>query len=197
VTATQSLLEAAGVRDPVHPLSVEAYHALGEMGGFGEKVELLRGIVVDKVSKSPFHTVIVRSLARLLASFLSRNPELALLKEDPLTLRDSEPEPDLAIVDAAEAEDRRRHPASAYLVIEVAISSLEIDRQKALIYAESGISEFWLVRPAQGEIDVFSGPEDGQYRNRRTLTADDTLTCGVFPGLSFPVEELLRESAGT
>ena len=40
----------------VYPLSVKAYHALGEMGFIPEKTELLYGQVFRRMPKSPFHT---------------------------------------------------------------------------------------------------------------------------------------------
>ncbi|MCB1230152.1 MAG: Uma2 family endonuclease [Verrucomicrobiae bacterium] len=195
MTATQSFLQTKGVSDRVHPLSVEAYHALGEIGRVDENVELLRGIVVDKMSKSPLHSAIVRRLFQLLFSFIGEESDLILLKEDPLTLSDSEPEPDLAIVNAAEADNFHHHPTTAHLVVEVAVSSVEIDRLKASIYAEAGIPEFWLVRPAESEIDVFSQPKDGNYHQQRTLRSEDSLTCAVFPKFSIKAGELLRQSA--
>lgn len=193
VTATQSFLEIESVRDRVHPLSVEDYHALGELGHVDERVELLRGVVVEKMSKSPLHSATVRHLLQILSSFLEGNPGLALLKEDPLTLRDSEPEPDLAIVSAAEANDFQHHPTTARLVIEVAISSIDVDLQKAPIYAEAGIPEYWLVRPADLVIDVFSRPENGIYQEQRTLAGTDRLTCDIFPDFSHTVGELLGQ----
>jgi Uma2 family endonuclease len=59
-----------------------------------------------------------------------------------------EPEPDL-VLHKARADfylSRRPGPADLLLLIEVADSSLEYDRDvKAPIYAKSGIQEYWLV----------------------------------------------------
>lgn len=144
------------------------------------------------MSKSPLHSAIVRRLFQYFFPLIERNSDFALLKEDPLTLKDSEPEPDLAIVDAREAEDFHHHPTTAHLVVEVAVTSIEVDRQKAPIYAEAGIPEFWLVRPSDGEIEVYSRPEDGVYREMTTLSGSDSLGSATFPDISLSVEELLR-----
>ena len=50
----------------VWPLSVEAYHALGEAGLIPKRTELLYGFVYHKMSKSPLHTFLVLRLLRLL-----------------------------------------------------------------------------------------------------------------------------------
>jgi hypothetical protein len=44
----------------VWPLSVEAYHALGEAGLMPERTELLYGFVYHKMSKSPLHSFLVQ-----------------------------------------------------------------------------------------------------------------------------------------
>src|SRR5208282_3774401 len=46
----------------VWPLSVEAYHALGEARLIPERTELLYGFVYHKMSKSPLHTFLVLRL---------------------------------------------------------------------------------------------------------------------------------------
>jgi Uma2 family endonuclease len=192
-----AILEQPEVRKRVHSWSVDDYHALGAAGCVDESVELLRGMIVEKMSKSPLHTAIVRRLFR----FLFPHAEalgLDLFKEDPLTLADSGPEPDLAVVQPAPYDQLQSHPATAALVIEVAITSIEVDRGKAPIYAEAGIPEFWLVRPESSEIDIFSRPENGVYQNVETIGAGGVLTSAVFPDFSLPVDELFRsvEKAG-
>ena len=66
-------------------------------------------------------------------------------KEDPLTLADSEPEPDLAVIDGKIKDYDYIRVTTARLVIEVSVSSLALDRAKAAIYAAAGIPEYWIV----------------------------------------------------
>src|SRR5437660_2976908 len=80
----------------IWPLSVEAYHALGEAGLIPERTELLYGFVYHKMPKSPPHTFLVLRLLRLLEPVLP--PGFHLRPEQPLTFVDSEPEPDVAVV---------------------------------------------------------------------------------------------------
>ena len=49
---------------PLWPLSVEAYHALGQMGLIPEKTELLYGFVYHKMPKSPAHRLLLMKLLR-------------------------------------------------------------------------------------------------------------------------------------
>lgn len=186
-----AILEEPQVRQRVHPLSVEDYHALGAAGCVDENVELLRGILVDKMSKSPLHTAIVRRLFRYLFPH-AEALGLEIFKEDPLSLADSEPEPDLAIVESSADDHLQSHPTTAFLVIEVAVTSIEVDRGKAPIYAEAGIAEFWLVQPESSEIEVYSCPKDGVYQDCKTLRSGQIINCGVFPEFSLPVDDLFR-----
>ncbi len=78
------------------PLSVEAYHALGEMGLIPERTELLYGQIFNKMPKSPYHSYLYQCLAEALQATLP--PGKYLRAEQPIICTDSEPEPDLAVV---------------------------------------------------------------------------------------------------
>src|SRR2546426_10314012 len=80
----------------IWPLSVKAYHALGEMGLIPEKTELLYGQVFHKMSKSPLHTFLSMSLLQRLRPALPAG--FHVRQEQPITCSDSEPEPDLSVV---------------------------------------------------------------------------------------------------
>ena len=50
------------------------------------------------------------------------------------------------------------------LAIEVADSSLKFDlTEKAALYAEAGIGEYWVVDASAKQIHVFREPVDGEY----------------------------------
>src|SRR5436189_1896417 len=53
-----SILEIPEVRQRVSPLSLEEYHRLDEFNENGRRTELIRGIVIEKISKSPLHSSI-------------------------------------------------------------------------------------------------------------------------------------------
>ncbi len=85
-----AILELPEVRQRVSPLSVEDYHRLGEFNEHAKRTELIRGIVIEKMSKSPLHSPIVSLLYRiLLAPLPSAFP---VRQEQPPTFLYSEPE---------------------------------------------------------------------------------------------------------
>jgi Uma2 family endonuclease len=184
-----ALLELPGVRERVQGLSVEGYHRLGELGILGHNVELLRGIVITKMPKSPLHEVVAQKLMKRL---LAQVPEgFEVRREGPLTLRDSEPEPDLSVVQGQPDDWATAHPSNAQLVIEVAVSSRAVDESKAEIYAEAGIPEYWLVRPEDRVVDVYSRPTLGGYFSKITLSERESLRCASVPGVELPIAEIL------
>lgn len=154
------------------PLTVAQYHRLRDAGWIAEKTELLEGRIIQKTTKSPRHSTLIGILQQMLSTHL---PDGYLLrKEDPLTLADSEPEPDLCIVRGQLADFRDAHPTTAELVVEVAVTSLELDRAKTPIYARAGIPESWIVRPGSRCIEVYSEPSATGYGRYREVVAGES-----------------------
>src|SRR5213592_1062614 len=91
-----AILEIPEVRQRVSPLSVEEYHRLDEFNENGRRTELIRGIILEKLPKSPRHCSIASQLYQLLLAQLPQG--YCIRKYDPLTFADSEPEPDISIV---------------------------------------------------------------------------------------------------
>ncbi len=187
-----ALLELPAFRERVHPMSVETYHRLGEMGLLSEKVELLRGIVVTKMPKSPLHELVSQKLLKLLMAHVPDGFDVR--PERPLTLRDSEPEPDLSVVRGSLDAWSRAHPKTAALVVEVAVTSAAVDEGKAEIYAEAGIPEYWLVRPEERTVDVYREPTKDGYLSKVTLTDKDTLRSTSLAGVEFPEAAIFSSS---
>jgi len=83
-----------------------------------------------------------------------------------ITMDDSEPEPDIAIVRGGGTEYRDRHPGpgDTALLVEVSATSLTRDRVgKARIYARAGVPVYWVVNVDDKVIEVYtrpSGPGD-------------------------------------
>ena len=165
----------AEVRDPqVLPLSVKAYHALGEMGLIPKQTELLYGQVFHKISKSPLHSFLAMRLLRLLQTLV---PTGCLCRtEQPITCQDSEPEPDLAVVRGREEDFWNEHPTTAELVIEVCVTSQDYDRSKLRAYANANVKECWLVLAPDKQIEVHRQPAGGQYADWAVLGPGDRLT---------------------
>ena len=168
--AMESVLDSPSLRHQVTPLSVEAYHALGDLGMLEEKSELLQGFVFPKMPKSPRHRIICQKLLNALRAAASKG--ISVWQEQPISCGNSEPEPDISVVRGEETDFAKHHPVTAALVIEVSINSLDRDLKKAGIYAAAGVEEYWIIRPEENFADVYTLPGDGGYacvrRWRRT-----------------------------
>ncbi len=169
-----------GIAGAPYRFTVEQYHEMIDAGILGEndRIELLEGGVLRMSPKGPRHVFVVQELSARLAPLLPADWHLRA--QDPLTLADSEPEPDLAIVRGSRRDYAARHPSAGEvgLVIEVADASLELDRGvKQRIYAAAGVPGYWLVSLQAGNIEVFSQPQppSGQipasYQAHRVIDA--------------------------
>jgi Uma2 family endonuclease len=168
---------------------VEEYHRLGEFNENGRRTELIRGIVIEKMSKSPVHSTIVALLYRV---FLARvSPGFLVRQEQPLTFKDSEPEPDLSIVRGTERDFLKAHPTTAELVVEVALANPALDRENASLYAEANVREYWILLGHDRQVEVYRNPSHGRYLERFVAGADQTLACIGVPGVVVSVSELL------
>ena len=162
-------------------------HILGE----DEHLELLEGEIVQMSPQDKPHARAMGKLNRWFARNLG--DEYVVRPQLPLTLSDSEPEPDLAVVRAEEEAAAERHPRTALLVIEVADSSTRRDLEvKARIYAKSGIPEYWLVLVKQRAVEVLTDPDraTGAYRSARRHSDDSTVVPAAFASLVIPVATL-------
>ena len=183
------VLEHPTLRQQVQPLTVASYHASTEAGMIDEKTELIRGFVFNKMSKSPRHFIICQRLLKRL--FAALPPGFSVRQEQPLTFADSEPEPDIAVVKGVDEDYALAHPKTALLIVEVSVSTLERDIEKIGIYSEAGVSEYWLVRPDENCVDVFTNPEAGKYLSQRRLGIGDVIESGALPGVKVELGKLL------
>ena len=169
-------------------ISVEDFHRISELGIYDKRAELIRGVVFQKPPMSPLHfTASKRLHERLLALQL---PGVTVRHEGPLTLRDSEPLPDLAIVAGSDADFSQRHPTTAELIIEVAVSSVTKDREMAAIYAEAGVKEYWIVLPEERRVEAHRRCEGGVYRERQIFAGEEEIACAALPAVRVSLSAL-------
>ena len=182
------MLDFPEVRARISPVDVAQYHQFPEFNTNGRRTELIRNIVIEKMTKSPLHA----SIAKLLydSLHLAVPPGFSVRQDQPLTLPDSEPEPDIAIVRGSVQDFRAHHPATAALVIEIAISSVSLDREMAALYAEAGVEEYWIVLPGERRVEVYRRPANGTYLDRSLVKGSAGLECGSLPTLRVSLAEL-------
>lgn len=186
-----SLLDNPAIRQAALSVTVEQYHRLGETGVIGENTELLQGVIVEKMVKSPLHSWLVQYLVEWLRNGLQ--PGAHVRQEQPLTFADSEPEPDVAVVAGEPANYRASHPSTAFLVIEVAISSAEVDRAKANLYAAAAVLEYVIVLPDERRVDVYTHPDVPGYSQQRSFRPGDVLTLTSLPPRRLEVSTLFND----
>jgi Uma2 family endonuclease len=177
------------------PITVEEYNKMAEVGiiGRGERVELLDGDVIVVPPHGQPHFSVV---ARISQNLTLRLSERALVTTQlPVMISDrSEPEPDIAILEKREDFYRSGIPRvpDVYAIVEVADSSLPIDRGKKLeIYAEGGVKEYWIVDVRHSAIEVYREPRGAGYDSLQTFRSGALVSFAAFPDDWFTVEELL------
>lgn len=83
---------------------------------------------------------------------------------------ESAPEPDLAWVARRDYSQARPTAADVLLVIEVSESSLRYDcGEKADLYAEAGIRDYWVINLPERCVEVRRDPAAGRYRSLQTF----------------------------
>ena len=182
-----AILEIPEVRARLAPLSVEVYEALTEMGVLDKRAELIRGMIVKKMPKSPLH----RKLTKWIYDHCrdQRPAGHVVFQEAPLRLADSEPEPDVMIVRGEGSDFDTAHPRHAVLVVEVAVSSVALDRENASLYAENNVAEYWIVLGEERQIEAYLRPENGVYQQKQVYSIGETVTCRGVPGLRVALAE--------
>ena len=156
-------------------------------------VELIHGQIFEMVPQQPPHAATTDEGGDYLKALFSGNAKVRV--QLPVTLPpDSEPEPDFAVVriDANLYRDRHPGPDDIYLVIEVADSTLQKDRQyKSTLYAQAGISEYWIINLQQNQVIVYRQLQDGVYQTEHTLEASDQIQPLAFPSLTVDLKKIL------
>ncbi|HMJ14597.1 MAG TPA: Uma2 family endonuclease, partial [Polyangiaceae bacterium] len=178
------------VSTEIRPLRRAEYDKLVELGAFeDERIELLEGALVPMSPIGTRHASAIDLLTLLLVRALGDRARIRV--QNPFAASDiSEPQPDLLV--APLGDYRADHPAEAYLVIEVAESSLAKDRGvKLRIYAERGVPEYWVVNVVARQVEVFRAPEGGTYRESRTFELGDTISLGAFPDVSIALSKII------
>ncbi len=184
----------------IAPLTVEQYHAMAAAGILeeGAPIELLEGYLVEKMTKHPPHTVATKLMQAALSQIAPAHCHVGV--QEPITLSDSEPEPDVVVVRGAIRDFAARHPGATEvaLVVEVADASLRRDRNaKRRIYARAAIAEYWIVNLLDACIETYSEPGGGglqaMYRRSATWRSGDVIPV-VIDGIEvgrLAVEDLL------
>jgi Uma2 family endonuclease len=129
-----------------------------------EPLELIDGELFMMSPQGPSH----RNLTVLLHDLLSQAyaGRGHIQDHSPIALApDSMPEPDVAVIRGAVRDYAQRLPGpdDVILVVEIAVTSLRVDRAKARVYARAGISEYWLLDVEGRRLERYARPSGDSY----------------------------------
>lgn len=158
--------------DRTRRFTVEEYHRLGEAGILGPKdrCELIHGYILEKPVTNPPHTKASRRLVTWVVPLFA-GPDWVVGLQQPITLADSEPEPDFYAATGPESKYDRRQPGpkDVALVVEVSDTTVVFDRgTKLALYAANKIVQYWIVDVNARRVEVYTDPRGGKSPGYRT-----------------------------
>jgi Uma2 family endonuclease len=178
-------------------ISLAQYELMAQHGIFDgqhhQRVELIRGEIREMNPIGIEHAMAVnylndwstRSLPTERVWVSIQNPIRAPHLE-------SQPEPDVAWI---KRKDYKGHPLpeDVLLLIEVSDSTLNFDRgEKADLYAEAEIADYWVVDCTSKHIEVMRNPSNRKYREVKTYRDDDDVRPLHFPEIALRPSHLFK-----
>ncbi len=165
----------------------------------GEPVELLDGLLVEKMTRNPPHDLALTLLAQELIARVPL-PAWVCRVQCAITLPESVPEPDVIVARGPARRYAARHPdpTDIALLVEVSDASLDFDQGvKLRLYAAAGISEYWIVNIPDHRVEVYTRPtgtgDQATYGQQQLLTTGDAIQ--LVPGSAtlpaIPVADIL------
>lgn len=180
--------------------TVDDYHRLIELGFIqeGDRIELIRGELVQMAAKGTPHSVCNTKLWRQLDRLLG---DRAVVRgQEPVTLPDnSEPEPDVVIARGKDNDYLAHHPfpEDILLIIEVSDSTLTYDQTTKLsVYAEHQIPDYWIVNLVANQLECYSQPyhaasDEYGYRLKQIALPNETIALPGFEDLQLNLAAVL------
>ena len=176
------------------------YDRLVEAGVFGpdDGVELLDGLLVAREPQGARHATVVALARAVLEKAFGRSYHVR--EEKPIALDEqSEPEPDIVVVPGRPRDYLDAHPSRPALVVEVAETSLTLDRlRKGGLYARAGVTDYWVVNLLDEVLEVYREPVCGppghaewKYDSVRLLRRNAVVTPLAAPRARIRVASLL------
>jgi Uma2 family endonuclease len=149
-----------------------------------DPVELLEGWIIYKMPKNPPHRAATKLTRNALEEIVPSGWYVDA--QEPITVEDSEPEPDVVIVRGNTRDYLDRHPGSQdiALIVEIADSTLERDRTfKKRIYARAGIPVYWIINLPEQQLEVYTEPielaSEPTYQQRQDYSLSDEVVVAI------------------
>lgn len=174
---------------PLWRMTRVRYDRLVDAGVFGpeDRVELLDGLLIAREPQGRRHAAVVGLVRSALEKAFGRAYHVR--EEKPIALDDqSEPEPDVVVVPGTPRDYLDAHPSRPVLLVEVAETSLAIDRlRKGSLYARAGVADYWVVNLIDEVLEVYREPvfapaaSDWKYDSVRLLRRNAIVTPLALP----------------
>jgi Uma2 family endonuclease len=168
-------------------ITIAEYDRMIERGDFEpveeHHVELIRGEIREM---SPIHPPHENALDQFLdwSIDVSDRTKIRLRVQESLGIPELEsvPQPDLVWVLRRDYCRVRPTVADLLLIVEVADTSLQYDRgEKAAVYAEAGIQDYWIANVKAEAIEVHRKAVDGVYTDVQSFKGDQAVSPLVLP----------------
>jgi Uma2 family endonuclease len=176
--------------------TVEAFYRAIAAGVFDEpsRIEVIHGDLLEKEKVNPPHANVTEDVVRLFRQQFE--PAFWVREEKPIRIAfDGEPIPDVTIIAGQRADYRQAHPTpeNVMLLIEVADSTEDYDTEdKALLYAQAGITDYWVSLVRRRELWVFREPSPEGYADPIRLREGDMISPLFAPSIVFEVRDLIH-----
>ena len=157
----------------------------------GKPVELLEGDIIEMSPEGIEHSYTNQSVSDYLRYLFKEQAQVR--DSHPITLDNSEPEPDIAMVRLPETIYRNHHPypQDIYWLIEVSNNTLQKDlEQKMITYARNSIPEYWVIDLKNKKLIVHTQLQNNRY-SQVTELKSGTIASQAFPDIEIDLEKLL------
>jgi Uma2 family endonuclease len=177
-----------------HRITVDECYRMAEVGllAADARVELIEGEVIDMAPIGSKHAAIVEALCEALEAVVGRQYKVA--SQRPVRLdNQTEPQPDVVILNRREDFYFRGLPGAAdlLLVVEVSDTTARYDREKkAPLYAQHGIPEMWLIDVNNRRLHCLQEPRDGAYQ-KVTVVQGGSISPLLLSGASIDLDKIL------
>lgn len=177
-----------------HQFTLEQWRTMVEKGVFqkNERLEFVEGRIIVMSPVNRPHSSCVKRLNQLSALALGETAIISV--QDPLLIGQDEFYPDVVLLKprADFYNDKDPTPEDAFLVIEVADSTLKTDQEfKGAKYAAGGVGEYWVVDLNHERVWVYRNPKDGAYTQTQALERGSSLSVQALPQIQLHVEDVL------
>ncbi|PIY10446.1 MAG: hypothetical protein COZ18_06015 [Flexibacter sp. CG_4_10_14_3_um_filter_32_15] len=185
---------------------------------FEEFVELIKGKIMPMSAPTRYHQEVSTNFMVALGAYMKQNDLACKLYAVPFDVRllknPNEPvenrigktdkeiytvvQPDISIICDLEKLDDRGCVGAPDLIIEIvaeknAANARRDIKDKYEIYAENGVSEYWLARPSEKTIEKFIlDISTNKYQLEGYFALNDTISCSVLPELEISVNEIFE-----